>query len=133
MRSRDKKIINFISSRAFTFLLLAIITLVGLAFYRDYQNQSDINNELNTLRAQIDDLQTKKVKLANLVDILKSTNYVEKEARLRLGLKKPGEKVISVPDNARPKPQVLGASTELQDERSNALKWFDYFFSKSIE
>jgi cell division protein FtsB len=133
MFGKNQKIIKIFSSRWFTLLVLAIIFLIGVAFYKDYQNQKDINQELDSLQANIEGLEGKKVELSKLIDILETSNYVEREARQRLGLKKPGEKVISVPENARPEPKVLGAATELAPGRPAPLQWFDYFFLKTIE
>jgi len=128
MNSNQKKLLRFLSSKIFSVLAIAIIFLVGLAFYKDYVRQQDLNQELSKLNTDIAGLASKKIELARLIDILESSNYIEKEARLRLGLKKIGEKVISVPANARPSGEVLGESTELTDKRSNPLQWFDYFF-----
>lgn len=131
--STQKRILNIFSSKLFTTSVLVIIMLIAFAFYRDRQQQADINQELVKLQQEIDSLDTKKLELANLVDILESSNYIEREARLRLGLKKPGEKVISVPENARPEPQVLGVATELEEKRPPYKQWFDFFFLRSID
>ena len=133
MVNNQNKFIRFFSSRIFTFLVIAVILLVAFAFYRDYEQQQDINQELSNLQSEVEQLEGQKIELAHLVDILESTNYIEKEARLRLGLKKPGETVISVPDNARPEPKVLGEATELAPTRPVYQQWFDYFFIKTIE
>ena len=129
MNNNQTKLLRFFSSKLFTVLAIVIIFLVGLAFYRDYVKQQDLNQELSKLDIDIAELAGKKIDLARLVDILESSNYIEKEARLRLGLKKIGEKVISVPANARPAGKVLGEAVELKDKRLNTLQWFDFFFS----
>ena len=93
MNNNQTKLLRFFSSKLFTVLAIVIIFLVGLAFYRDYVKQQDLNQELSKLDIDIAELAGKKIDLARLVDILESSNYIEKEARLRLGLKKIGEKV----------------------------------------
>lgn len=133
MINNRNKFIRFASSRIFSLLIVGILILVTLAFYKDYQQQQDINKELSQLQTEVKQLHGKKIELARLMDILESSNYIEKEARLRLGLKKPGEKVISVPENARPEPQVLGEATKLTPATPIYQQWFDYFFLKTIK
>jgi len=128
MNNKQTKLLRFLSSKIFTVLALVIIFLVGLAFYRDYVKQQDLNQEISNLGFDIEELAGKKIDLARLIDILESSNYIEREARLRLGLIKIGEKVISVPANARPAGQVLGEAVELADKKLNPLQWFDFFF-----
>lgn len=130
MIPQPKKVFRIFSSKAFTTVLLAFVALIGFALVRDYQKQKDITTETASLEQEIEGLEAQKIELSRLVDVLESTNYIEQEARLRLGLKKDGEKVISVPENARPK--VLGASVveNLEDRPSNPRQWFNYFFSK---
>lgn len=133
MINNRNKFISFISSRFFTLLIAVVIFLVAFTFYKDYQQQQDINKELSNLEEEVEQLQGKKIELTKLVDILESSNYIEKEARLRLGLKKPGEKVISVPDNARPEGKILGEATQLASAPPVYQQWFEYFFFKTIE
>jgi cell division protein FtsB len=128
MNSNQTKLLRFFSSKLFTVLVIAVIFLVGLAFYQDFIKQQDLSQELTKLDTDIAQLADKKIELARLIDILESSNYTEREARLRLGLKKEGEKVISVPANARPSGEVLGQATKLENKKPNPLQWFDFFF-----
>lgn len=118
-------------SRVFTVLVLVVITLLGTALYRDYTQQQEVRTELDQLEQEITQLKGKKLELAKMIDILETSNYIEQEARKNLGLKKPGERVVSIPEDARPQPRVAGAATQHIERPTNPVMWFDYFFRDS--
>ena len=126
----ESKIRQLFNSKTLTITVLALIVLLVLAFFRDKVRQEDLTSELGKKESDIVELESERIRLAEMVDILESSDYIEREARLRLGLVKPGEKVISVPDGAMP--HVASTTIQIIESRgSNARQWFEYFFPNS--
>src|SRR3989344_2316433 len=79
----------------FVFLIPIVLTLLfGIFqnFYYRYKVQSDLNklnNEVALLNEQKNDLE-------KLIDYYKNESNIEKEARLRLNLKKEGERAVII-------------------------------------
>ena len=78
-------------------------------------------------------LEKQNIELEQLLAYLKSPTYLEEEARLKLGLKKSGESVISIP--AESGDQLAGNLNSAGDRRSpdesavseaNPVKWWRY-------
>lgn len=132
------------SSKAFLFLisliLIALVTSLGRESYRKYL----LVKEINQLKADIEQMEGKSQQLANLMEYFKEESYLEKEARLKLNLKKPGEEVVILSERSNADPEVsltseqgaeeqkdIGAnSIENNKETTNYWKWWEYFFGQ---
>ncbi|MFH0856652.1 MAG: septum formation initiator family protein [bacterium] len=104
------------------FLCVFLISLAKEA-YRNYK----INKEIKDLRNKIEVLENENMELSSLVNYLKTDNFAEKEARLKLGLKKEGEKVFNIEKLAgadHPSLNILKSADE-----SNIKKWQKLFFA----
>ena len=73
-------------------ILLALVTGIFQKLYYRYE----IKGDLDKLNAEISDLNKQKNDLNQLVDYYKNESNLEKEARVRLNLKKEGEKVVII-------------------------------------
>ena len=74
-----------------------LLILLGFLFYSfggQVVEMYNVQKELKNIQVQMDDLRTKNADLRKQVEQLNSAAYVEREAREKLGLVKPGEKVI---------------------------------------
>lgn len=129
----------FFNQKFLTLLGLAAIILISFPFAKNFLKQYRINKEISALKREIADLQDKNVDLKKFVSYLGSDQFVEEQARLNLGLKKPGEELIvikpvseeassgtssestifNIKGNANAKPAV---------KKSNPKKWLGYFF-----
>lgn len=111
------------------FILAVVLTKEA---WRSYQVSSDVAQ----LEAEIGALEQKNVDLADFVDYLGSDAYQEQAAKERLGLKKPGEKVVALPDisvaDESGDPLAQSIAEEKEDTRSNPRKWWDYYFAQKI-
>lgn len=134
-QSRDENIIKkVLGSKIFLFLaVLALIYLVinlGRESYRKHQ----LTKEVDNLKLEIERLEGSNQQLANLMDYFKEESFLEKEARLKLNLKKPGEKVVILSDYFNTSSNLDALSngshnTETTEEEStNYWKWWEYFF-----
>jgi cell division protein FtsB len=109
---------------------LALLVLVGWGFGGEFMRNRDMQGDIDRLRAQADALESKNFEIARIGQGLTSSDALEREARLKLGLQRPGESVIIIKDN-QPPPPASPADAAKQDTRqrvSNAQKWWRYFF-----
>ena len=133
MPNSSKNLIKrFISSKIFLFiiilLLIVVIVNVGSESYQKYQ----LTQEINKLKTNIEELESKNEQLASLMEYLKKESYLEKEAKLKLNLKNPGEKVIILPDESIQEASVTENIIEgsSEEETANYWEWWQYFFSR---
>ncbi|MDD4271900.1 MAG: septum formation initiator family protein [Patescibacteria group bacterium] len=129
----------FFNQKFLTLLGLAAIILISFPFAKNTLKQYRINKEISELKKEISDLQNKNVDLKNFVSYLESDQFAEEQARLNLGLKKPGEELTVIKSAAGDNSAGTssGASIfnipgyekgELKDKKSNPKKWLNYFF-----
>lgn len=120
-----------------------LVIIIGIGFIVFFSTQinkqtakrSKINSEIKNLQVEINRLEKKNSNIKNLISYFNSADFLESEARTKLGLKKDGEQVIVV--DANPKAEFLPAkqSFNLLMVKSKSLtnmdKWFNYFFNNN--
>ena len=108
------------------YLLLANI----LAVFQVYR----LDKEIIRLRQEIAELKIKNQDLENLIAYLKTDSFKEREARRKLNYRKPGERVLVIPDQTAfvERKEEEEASSLSPEERLKNLptpyKWWYYFF-----
>ena len=105
-------------------IALALLVIV-INVVRNWHTGQSIDNEIADLKNTATTLEQENIQFRQLIEYFNSSAYVEERARIDLGLKKRGEKVVIVPGYT--------ASTTLEltnqlSSRSNVRKWLDYFF-----
>jgi cell division protein FtsL len=100
--------------------LLYFIYIVGKTMYQSYQVRQEVEN----LKVSITEMQQSNKELSEKIIYYQSASYREKIARERMGLQKPGEEVIVILPEERPK--VVEKDPE--EELSNYKKWWNFFF-----
>ncbi len=111
------------NSNIFISVLLVILILSILKVGKELARRHQINKEINYLNQQLAEAQLNRDKLQDLISYLESDQYVEEQARSQLNLSKPGEKRVDL----SLAPETLAIQQDI-DDRSNAKKWFAYFF-----
>jgi len=111
-------------------LFVALLALIYLIFAtaKIIWNNMQFSRQLKEVQVQIEKLETENEKISEQVLYYQSDSFKEKEARIKFGLVKPGEKVLQVPPEK--KPIELPKPIESKPEQSNWQKWLDYFFKK---
>lgn len=141
---------KLLSSKVFLFLisfaLVGLTVSVGRESYRKYQ----LTKEINRLKSEIERLEKEDQNLANLLEYFEDESYLEKEARLKLNLQKPGEKLVIISEeegkqleqsgrgdstdndsnNQRESDQLNEDWSNQKEEEVNFWKWWEYFFQK---
>jgi len=112
--------------------VVLVINLLLLCFFsfnlfREYFKNRQLNKEINKLEVMASELEAKNLDILNMVEYLDTEEFLEQEARLKLGLQKPGETsiVVNIPETEARRLEVLNKD---EDVTSNFKKWFLYFF-----
>jgi len=138
IKNRKNIFARILFSQKFLSLIgLAVIILISLPFAKNALKQYRVNKEINDLKKEIADLQNRGADLKNFVSYLESDQFAEEQARLNLGLKKPGEELLVITDQAG---QAASSSSgqpifnipgykkqEPPRPETNPEKWLNYF------
>ncbi len=119
---------RFFTSR--TFLIVALIAALATAFgfARAYYQDYKIRQEIGELEEEVKKLEKKKLESMEILKYVTSQNFVEDKARTELNLKKPGENVVFIQIENRPKtPEELKPSPVDTSPLNNPRKWWYYF------
>jgi len=128
----------FFNQKFLALLGLIIIIFISFPFAKNTLKQYRINKEMNELKQEISDLQNKNVDLKNFVSYLESDQFAEEQARLNLGLKKPGEEEVVIKTSTGDTLTSTSSSATMfnitgydkakpEIEQSNPKKWLNYF------
>src|SRR3989344_3422645 len=79
---------------------LLALALLAVAFGREWVRSREIRTQIADLRAQSESLQARNIEIAQLATMLQTESAIEREARLKLGSKKPGETAVVVKRDA---------------------------------
>jgi cell division protein FtsB len=123
--------------KSFLVLNLGVLLLIGWGFAGEYVRNKQLESEIETLERRSEELAARNLELADLADRLAGPEMVEKEARLKLNLQKPGEEVVVIRGSG---PVVTNGSaspgTDADAEEgtgiamSNPRKWLHHFFNR---
>lgn len=136
MRKSKLNLKKLFSSKLFILAVLVLAVLLGLALGRSFLRRYQVNQEIETLKAEIAKLETSNRDLGDLISYLQTDFYAEQEARLKLGLQKPGEKVAIIPSDGtglKPELAISGEGEYNKKELSNPRKWWLHFFGANSQ
>lgn len=122
---------NKIGWKSKSFFLLTIVVLLFLAINlaKSGLKSQEISQEIVSLEQEIQKLEKNNLEVKELIEYFNSTAYIEEKARIDLGLKKEGEKVVIVDDLINKKTFDSNPTTDREGtELSNPQKWWQYFF-----
>lgn len=110
------------------FVLLPLLVIGGALLSLLAIRQREASGRLQVIRQEISMQEEERKELEALVQYLSSPTFTEREAREKLGLAKPGESVIIVPE--RPQETILpaGETAPPPDTTPNPIRWSRYFF-----
>jgi len=114
--------------KAIIVLNLALLLFFGFNFIKEFVRNRQLNSEIRKLEVMAKEVEAKNLDILNLAKYLDTEQFLETEARTKLGLKKPGEEavVVNIPDLQT----ATGTETAGKIEMSNFKKWWGYFFGR---
>lgn len=95
---------------------------------KEKKNQNKTTGNINALEQEIAKLQGQNSDLSSLIEYLRSDEFVDREAREKLNMQKPDEKVVLIPEIKKNGGQVAGAVAVT--EKPNWQLWQEYFFGE---
>ncbi len=132
---QDQKLKANLASKAkwplFLMANLAILLVVGMSTIRETYRGWSVDKEIQALEQKAAELEGRRSELAVFADKLQSPQYIEREARAKLGLQKPGEHVIILEGVSATTSEwtieIVPPPPVAVDTRSNPKRWWDYF------
>ncbi|PIR67954.1 hypothetical protein COU50_00630 [bacterium CG10_big_fil_rev_8_21_14_0_10_33_18] len=127
---------DFLRSRWFLVLGLIVVGYVffmlGKMIWQNYQ----VNQHINNLQKEVLEVERENQKLSDLIAFFQTETFKEKEAKEKLGMVKPGEKVLVFPDAENNEKsitdQIDDTKTKKESEQlPNYVKWWNFFFKSS--
>ena len=142
MAQKTKKIKKILSSKIFLFIVVFILIFLLIGLIKETYRKHQLTSEINELKSNIDKLEGDNQQLIDLMDYFKEDSYLEKEARIKLNLKKPGETVVVLSKDIIDGVEVVRSGSLDEEENkeadlenndsvevTNYWKWWEYFFS----
>lgn len=132
MKRRENFLKKLIRSKIFLAIGLIILVFFSLTLGKRVFEQHKINQEIKKLEEEIKILESRNSELSKLIEYFNTNLYIEEAARIKLGLQKPGESVVVVPNEIFNEQEKKGEENSQVNnktilEQSNASKWWDYF------
>lgn len=134
---------KILSSKIFLFFLLLAVIWVGLVSIKAYYKKSQLDQEISSLKGEIGKLDKQDQDLSQLIKYFQNQNYLEKEAKDQLNLKKSDENVVMVPegqlnDQASVSQELTSTtasgffdnSQSVSEVENNLVKWWKYLFGR---
>jgi len=110
---------------------IAILFVVGISTVRETYRGWSVDREISALEQKAASLEGRRSELIAFADKLQSPQFVEREARAKLGLQKPGEHVIILEGvtatSSEWSIEITPTPPVAVDTRSNPRRWWDYF------
>lgn len=112
--------------------IFAFLALLGLylivSFSRDLWHLWQKEGEIRKSQLKLEELRVKNEELKKQLEYVKSETFLEKEAREKLGLAKPGETVLILPENLEEALGINPPSISENQRLSNWERWWRLFF-----
>lgn len=110
---------------------LAVLLVVGVATIRESYRGWTVDNEISNLEQKAQDLEGRKSQLGVLASQIQDQSFIERQARAKLGLQKPGEHVVILEGVAATQTawqiDVVTPPANAPDTLSNPRRWWRYF------
>jgi hypothetical protein len=104
--------------------------MAGTGFVREWLRGRQIDREVRALREESERLRARNFEIASLHALIDSGEYLEREARTKLGLRREGEQVVVIrKEDARTAPDAQARLVDrgLGEGWSNPKKWLMVF------
>lgn len=111
------------------YILILLIILLLWSLAQNIQRIVGSKDKITQAQKTVNDLKLENAKLKKQVELTKSTQFVEKEARNKLGLAYEGEIIVILPD-----PETLKLLAPVRPDevdflpKPNWRKWMELFF-----
>ena len=120
-RKKKKSLQGIFFSILVIFFVLSITALLVVSNFKIRERRKELISQIETLEKEIQNLEKKNQEMKTGILESQTQDYLEKEARERLGLKKPGEEVVAIK-----KIQSEEEKKEQKEEKSLWQKFLEF-------
>ena len=127
---------RILGSSIITLIGLVVFAYIFMSFGREYIRRYQVNKEIDRLQKEVEKMEGENLKFVELTDYLNSNQFIEKEARDKLGYGKTGENSVIIEKDSQTNNSLVeqaDGSTAKVAENIKALpnpnKWWFYFFN----
>lgn len=110
---------------------VAVLLVVGMSTVRETYKGWTVDHEIRALEMKAQALEGRKMQLSELAAKMQESDYAEREARAKLNMQKPGEKVVVLEGVAATQTtwqiDVVTAPPPPVVNLSNPERWWHYF------
>ena len=135
-----------ISSQIFiSLILLGLLAFLLAPTIKNYRQQRQVDQEIAELKQRIAEAEQQNNDFKKMLEYLESDSFIQEQARVNLGLKRPGEQVAVINTDIKTVTAVeQETDLEIAENHSlinsqflllmeNSQKWLAYFFKQSQE
>ena len=122
--------LNILKDKIFTLVLIMAVGFLSWLVLKGFLQKVEIEKQLGDINSQIDNLKKEEERQKGLLEYLNTESYLEKQARLRLNLKKEGEEVVFI---YRKEDEQNETNQEKQNKNpflSKVREWFRIIWSR---
>lgn len=122
-------------SHGFIVVLMVVLGMVATSVVREMVRRVETLSEIQKLEEEITRLEHRNTAMNQKLAYLSTSSYEEKEARKKLNLQKPGEKVLIFPRTSDNETIILPDSDKIRyiplgDAETNPEKWIRFYREK---
>ncbi|MDO8669295.1 MAG: septum formation initiator family protein [Candidatus Buchananbacteria bacterium] len=140
MLRKYKKIIKNYFSRSRVIVIVCVVVAVFLSvnLIKEMINRHQIDDKIRQYKTDVSRLEKENAEISQLIDSWTSSQQLEKEARLKFGLRKPGENVVLIVRDDSGGGNIIDSNSEVLGGvvvrndiiAPNYKKWWLYFVRK---
>ena len=124
---------KYFTSPRLLVILTIVFVIVFIGLSKEILKQYQVKKNVDQLNEQARILENENKKLAKLLDLLNTGFNQEKESRIKLGLQKPGEKLVILSSLTNNMFLSQQQSTNKEGEKGILSKWWTMFFGDNKE
>jgi cell division protein FtsB len=121
-------VMRFLSSKLFFFVAGFVLVLIIITDIKSVFRRQEVSSEITRLKEDIAELETSQEGLSNVLDYLKSDEFVTQEAKIKFGMRDAGERVVVLHDTNPLDREVDTTLLSPEKSLSNPRKWINYLF-----
>lgn len=122
-RTPSKTIIN---SKIMILGLFFILVLISISLIKNVNKNKIISDKTLELDREIKKIEEENKNLEELIAYFSTPEFLDKEAREKLNMAKPGEKIIIIPQEDK---NLASVDNKEMSDKKNYVLWWDYFFN----
>jgi len=116
----------------FFIIILFFLIIFSVSLVNEMMRKVEIQNEIDGLEEQVQELENNNTELEVMIKYFQTEEFIANEARTKLGYKKEGESVVSVPKSENHNSNYsIEQNNNLSVSKENWQLWLDYFFNKN--